>query len=458
MKRAALHDRLLAIALLAGAPAVALALFLVREITDSRLLFWTAAAGVVVPWVGGALWLRARLAWRLRTAAALATALRQGDVSIRARRGRRDGSYGSLIVELNELADTLREQRLDEMEAVTLLRNVLGEIDVAVFAFDDAGRLRMLNGAGERLLGKTGDAAIDREAAELGLGDCLEGEPDRTLTLTLPGGSGRWELRRGVYRHLGRPRSLVILSDVSRALRAEELAAWKRLIRVMSHELNNSLAPIRSLAGSLDRLVDRVEAAEKDEGGMPPDGWREDLRTGLRVIGSRADALNRFISSYALLAKMPEPRREPVEVEPLVRRVAELETRLPVAVASGPPATVHADRDQLEQLLINLVKNAADAATETGGAVEISWSVEGERLSLQVRDEGAGLPETANLFVPFYSTRPGGTGVGLVLCQQIAEAHGGSVTLENRRDRGDENAAPGCEARVSLPLRRSLGP
>ena len=437
MTRPALHHRLFLIALLAGLPSLVVAFFLLSKVVTEPLWFWLAVVALLACLLAGALWLRARLVYHLGTAANLATAIRQGDLSIKARSGLRDGGYGSLIVELNELAESLREQRLDEMEAVALLRNVLGEIDVAVFAFDDEQRLRMLNDAGERLLGMTADAAMAREASELGLADCLSGEPERTLALELPGGSGRWELRRGGYRHLGRPRKLVALSNVNRALRAEDLAAWKRLIRVMSHELNNSLAPIRSLAGSLDRLV----ASEP-----PPEGWQDDLRTGLRVIASRAEALNRFLSAYASLAKLPVPRPEPLAVEALVRRVAELESRLAVTVEAGPAVTLHADRDQLEQLLINLIKNAVDATLETGGAVEVGWAVTGRRLHVTVRDEGPGLSETANLFVPFFTTRPGGTGIGLVLCRQIAEAHGGSVTLENRPE------GPGCEVRVTLPL------
>jgi nitrogen fixation/metabolism regulation signal transduction histidine kinase len=441
VRRLALHDRLALISLLAGLPALVVALILLRRTLTEPLRFWLAAAALTVAWLAGTLLLRSRLVYRLRTAASLTTALRQGDLSVRARPARRDGAYNSLIAELNALSEALREQRLDDMEAVALLRNVLGEIDVAVFAFDDEQRLHMLNDAGERLLGKTAGAVMGREARELRLADCLKGEADRTLTLDLPGGSGRWALRRGSYRHLGRPRRLVVLSDVSRALRAEELAAWKRLIRVMSHELNNSLAPIRSLAGSMDRLI---------ESQPPPEGWQDDLRTGLRVIASRAEALNRFVGAYASLAKLPEPRPVPVSMEPLVRRVAELESRLPVTVEAGPEVTVHADRDQLEQLLINLIKNAVDASLETGGGVRVGWDANGGQLVVKVIDEGPGVSETANLFVPFYSTRPEGTGIGLVLCRQIAEAHGGSVALSNRDD------ADGCEASVILPLRSSL--
>jgi nitrogen fixation/metabolism regulation signal transduction histidine kinase len=439
MKRPALHHRIVLIALLAGLPAVAAVLVLLWRSDAGPVLFWTVLAVTILPWIGGAALIRSYLLYRLRTLANMATALRQGDFGFRGRSGMRDGAFGSLVLELNALAETLREQRLDEMEAVALLRNVLGEIDVAVFAFDDRQRLRMINGAGERLLGTTAETAVGRDAGELGLGACLEDEPERTLALDLPGGSGRFELRRGGYRQLGRPRRLVVLSNVSRALRAEELAAWKRLIRVMSHELNNSLAPIRSLAGSLGRIV---------ESDPPPEGWRDDLRTGLRVISSRADALNRFLGAYATLAKMPEPRREAVEVEPLVRRVAGLESRIPVTVDGGPEVTIRADRDQLEQLLINIVKNGADACAETGGTVRIGWEVGEDVLVLKIVDEGPGLSDTANLFVPFFSTRPEGTGIGLVLCRQIAEAHGGSVTLENREGAG------GCEARVLLPMRR----
>lgn len=441
MNRPALHNRLFLVAVLAGLPSLVVALVTLRPVIADPLYYGMAVAALAASLLGGALFLRYRLVYRLRSAANLATALRQGDLSIRARRGSRDGAFGSMILELNSLAEALREQRLDELEAVSLLRNVLGEIDVAVFAFDGEHRLRMLNGAGERLLGMTAETAMGRGAEDLGLADCLSGEPERTLSLDVPGGEGRWELRRGGYRHLGRPRRLIVLSNVSRALRAEELTAWKRLIRVMSHELNNSLAPIRSLAGSLDRLV-------ADEN--PPDGWQEDLRAGLRVIASRAEALNSFVGAYATLAKLPRPQPEPVDVNALLRRVAGLEARLPVKIEPGPDVTVHADRAQLEQLLINLVKNAVDAGLATGGAVTLGWEVTSRRLQLTVRDEGPGLSETANLFVPFYSTRPGGTGIGLVLCRQIAEAHGGSITLENRA------GAAGCEARVVLPLQPSL--
>jgi len=220
-------------------------------------------------------------------------------------------------------------------------------------------------------------------------------------------------------------------------LRAEEAAAWQRLIRVLGHELRNSLTPIISIAQSLAALVSRDE--------LPAD-WRDDARDGLRIIAGRAESLSRLMTSYARLARLPQPKPGPVEVGAWVRRAAGLETRLQVGVLDGPPVEILADADQLEQLLINLVRNAADAALETGGGVRVSWSADRSSLEVTVDDDGPGLASDANLFVPFFTTKPGGTGIGLALCRQIAEAHRGSVSLANRPDK------PGCRASVRLPL------
>jgi signal transduction histidine kinase len=313
----------------------------------------------------------------------------------------------------------------------------MAEIDVAIFAFDGEHRLKLVNRAGERLLAQPAQRLLDRRAAELGLGECLEGQPARTLQAGFPGGMGRWGMRRSIVREQGRPLDLLVIADLSRALREEERQAWQRLIRVLGHELNNSLAPIKSMAGSLESLITRE---------TPPPDWRDDMRRGLAVIGSRAESLNRFMRAYAQLARLPQPKLQPFEVGSWVRRVAGLETRLNVALRSGPELVIQADGDQLEQLLINLVRNAVDAAMESGGGVLVEWQRRNSHLEVCVQDEGPGLSGTANLFVPFFTTKPGGSGIGLVLCRQIAEAHGGSLTLENRQD------APGCEARLRLPL------
>jgi PAS domain S-box-containing protein len=343
---------------------------------------------------------------------------------------------GDALREVNALVDVLRTQRLGALEATALLRKVMEEIDVAVFTFDEHKCLVLLNRAGERLLGRTAESMIGRTAEELGLGEAVDPAVVPVLELKLPGGSGRFEAHRGTFRQGGVPHELLVLTDVSRALREEERLAWQRIIRVLGHELNNSLAPIKSLAGSLDDLVARQPR---------PDDWEADLRRGLAVMGGRAESLSRFLDAYARLARLPPPQRRPVDLGELVRRVAGLETRLRVEVGDAPGLKVRADPDQLEQLLINLVRNAVDAALETGGGVRLLWRAKGPWAEVVVEDEGPGLPASANLFVPFFTTKPEGSGIGLVLSRQIAEAHGGTLSLEPR------GAEPGSRARVQLP-------
>jgi nitrogen fixation/metabolism regulation signal transduction histidine kinase len=312
----------------------------------------------------------------------------------------------------------------------------MDSVDVAVFAFDEDRRLRLINRDGAELLGMASERAMGLDAQQLGLAPVLEGESPRLVTLDLPGATGRYEMRRGDYRQDGRPHRLVMISDLTRSLREEERQAWWRLIRVLSHEINNSLAPIQSLAGSLRNLVQRDAASAG-----------EDVKEGLDVIEGRAQALGRFLHGYTQFAKLPKPSPRPVEVGTWVRRVAGLERRLPVRVVEGPALTIDADGDQLDQLLINLVTNGADASLETGGSVTVSWRVEGDQLVVEVVDEGNGLASTENLFVPFFTTKPHGTGVGLTLSRQIADAHGGTLMLENR------GGARGAVARFRLPLR-----
>ena len=427
-------------ALFAGLPGVAVSVVLLLGGDYTPKVQWTFSAVIVVCWIGFALALRQRVARPLQTVSNLLAALREGDYSIRARGASHEDALGEVIIEVNALGETLREQRLGAMEATTLLRTVMAEIDVAVFAFDNENKLRLVNRAGERLLAQPAARLLGRTAEELGLAEFLQGGQDdepRTLQVNFPGGSGRWGARRSAFRERGVPHQLLVLADLSRTLREEELKAWQRIVRVIGHELNNSLAPIKSLAGSLAKLIAREPR---------PEDWQDDAQRGLDVISSRAEALSRFMAAYARLARLPPPRLAPVDVGDLVRRVAKLESRMQVRLSPGADAVAQADADQLEQLLINLLRNGVDASLETGGSVEVGWQRNGSYLDVFVRDEGPGLAETANLFVPFFTTKPGGTGVGLVLSRQIAEAHGGTLTLENRAN------GHGCEARLRLPL------
>ncbi|HKP86599.1 MAG TPA: ATP-binding protein [Blastocatellia bacterium] len=435
--RPRLDRRLLLMSLAAGLPAVIVSMIYLWSGAFDPKSEWTLTVIILGFWLGFSYALKERVVFPLQTLSNLLAALREGDFSIRARGASPDDALGEAMMEVNYLGQVLREQRLGALEATALLRTVMAEIEVAVFAFDHEQKLRLVNRAGERLLAQPAERSMGRSAAELGLADCLSGENVRTLQMSFPGGVARWEVRRSTFRERGVPHQLLVLSDLSRALREEERQAWQRLVRVLGHELNNSLAPIKSIAGSLESLVAREHY---------PSDWKEDMRRGLGVIASRAASLNRFMDAYSRLARLPLPRLQPLSVSALVKRVVRLETRLSVALVAGPEITIRADGDQLEQLLINLVRNAVDAAMELGGGAQISWRRFGGVIEISVEDEGPGLSNTANLFVPFFTTKPSGSGIGLVLCRQIAEAHGGTLTLENR------NGVRGCHARLRLPL------
>jgi len=430
-------QRILLLALAAGFPAALVALFMLWTGPYTPKVQWTLTVVIVGVWTGCSFSVRHRVVLPLQTLSNLLAALRESDFSIRARGASGDDPLGAVMLEVNVLASTLHDQRLGALEAGALLRTVMVEIDVAVFTFDRAQALRLVNRAGERLLAQPAEQLLGRTADELGLRTCLEGASPRIEDVTFPGGSGRFEVRRTTFRQGGVPHQLLVLADVSRPLRDEERQAWQRLIRVIGHEINNSLAPIKSIAGSLESMLARDD--------MPED-WNDDMRRGLAVIAARSDALSRFTTAYARLAKLPAPRLDSVHVPELVRRVAGVETRLGVRINEGPEVTIRADPDQLEQLLINLVHNAVDAALQTGGGVTVEWKREGRTFELWIDDQGAGLPNASNLFVPFFTTKPGGSGIGLVLSRQIAEAHGGNLTLDNRVD------GPGCRAYLRLPI------
>jgi len=437
------HEQLVLLyALLAGLPAIAVTQYFVWRGGMEPKEQWTLTLVTVGCWLGFAFALQNHVVRPLQTMANLLSALREGDFAIRARGARRDEPLGEIMAEINTLSSTLQDQRLGALEATALLRTVMEEINIAIFAFDGERKLRLANQAGQLLLGQPAERILGRDAAEIGLTPCLEGEPARLLDLSFPGGSGRWGMRRTEFREGGRPHKLVVIADLSRTLREEELLAWQRIVRVLGHELNNSLAPIKSIAGSLSDLLKSPRR---------PADWEDDMRGGLDIIGARAESLARFMNAYARLARLPQPTLAPCALRPLIQRVVALETRLAVAAPDGPDLTLTCDAAQLEQVLINLIKNAVEAALEQrtvgqpDAGVRVSWRRTSGGVEILIVDDGPGIGQATNLFVPFFTTKADGTGVGLVLCRQIAENHGGSLTLTNRTD------STGCIATLRLP-------
>jgi len=388
----------------------------------------------------------------LQTLANVVGALRDEDYSFRARLAVPNDALGELSLEVNALADLLAQHRTGAIEAAALLQRVVEEVEIPIFAFDPAGRLRLLNSAGEKLLQQPSASLLGRTASELRLDNSLSCENETLIQLQF-GSGARWFVRRSAFRQQGVPHTLVVLSDVSRALREEERRAWQRLIRVMGHELNNSLAPIKSIAGSLNARLSGIELATEE---------REDFERGLSIIESRAASLNRFLQAYRQLAQMPPPALQKCSVPAVAKRITAMEPRVAVSLISGPDINLMADPDQLEQMLINLLRNAADAVLESADAagssngskgaaekpkIEMTWKLNGREVVLTIDDNGPGLMNPSNVFVPFYTTKPSGSGIGLVLSRQIAEAHGGSLELSNRIEQR------GCRVTVTLPLR-----
>ena len=440
-KKMSFEKRILLFALLAGFFSLGVCELMLWLGDYSSQTRWTVTFFLVLAWLIGGFALRAQVVRPLQTLSNMVAALREEDFSFRARRASRDDALGELVLEINSLSDTLQGQRLGSMEAVALLKKVLMEIDVAVFTFDPQQRLRIVNRAGEQLMGMTQERMLGRTAQDLRLDTLLNQPGGRTLRMNFPGREGRWAIQQTSFRERGVPHQLLLISDLSRALREEERQAWQRLIRVLGHELNNSLAPIKSIAGTLRSLASRPNR---------PEDWNQDVERGLEVIESRADALSRFMQAYTKLARLPAPTFTKVQIGSLVRHAAGLEGRLPVEVVPGEEITLEGDPDQLEQLLINVVRNAVDASLDpsirTPGSVQVGWQVNGQGIEVFIRDQGPGLLNSNNLFVPFFTTKSGGSGIGLVLSRQIAEAHGGTLTLENRRD------VRGCQATLRLPL------
>jgi len=430
------ENRLALLSLTGGLAGAAVSMVFVWTGGYTPKVQWTLTVLILGCWLGFAIALRDRIVRPLQIASNMLSALKEGDFSVRARGGKKGDVLDEVYVSLNDLGETLHEQRLGALEATTLLRTVMSEIDVAVFAFDDEQRLRLVNRSGETLLAQPSERLLGRTASALNLAGCFGRDQQKPLRLSFPGGAGRWGIRVSSFREHGKPHQLLVLTDLTRPLRAEEVKAWKRLVRVIGHELNNSLAPIMSIASSLKGIIDRDP---------PPEDWRDDMKDGLGVIAGRSESLSRFMSSYAQLARLPEPKPGPVDVASWVQRVVSLETRLPVELRPGPDMSVNGDGDQLDQLLINLVRNAVDAALETGGGVVAGWRLDDAQVEVWIEDDGPGLSNTTNLIVTFFTTKPGGSGIGLALCRQIAEGHNGTVTLENRP------AAPGCMARLKLP-------
>ena len=401
----------------------------------------TLTLAIVLPGLGFAFSVRSKIVYPLRTLTNLMEALREGDYSLRLRGAAAEDALGELILEINLLAQSLQARRFNAIETTALLRKTLAQIDVALFGFDQETHLCLINDSGCDILGQPEKSLLGQSASDLGLAACLTGETPRILELALPGGVRRWECRRTSYREQGVNHPLVVLSDLTRTLHEEERLAWKRLIQILRHEINNSLTPIQSVAQTLkDRVTDPEQAAQ----------WQPDVHEGLEIIASRSEELGKFIKAYSQLTRLPDPVFESISVREWVQHAVGLETRIAVVLEEAEDIILWGDRGQLDQLLINLIANAVEATLECHhpdqAQVTVTWQCRAKNLRLIIQDNGPGLDENHDVFVPFFTTKSQGCGIGLALSRQIAEAHNGYLTLENQTD------TKGCIATLCLPL------
>jgi two-component system nitrogen regulation sensor histidine kinase NtrY len=434
--------RILMLSLLSGLAGVLVALVMIWAVPFQISTKITLTFLILVFWIGFGFAVKNKVAFPLRTILNILGALREGDYSMRLRGARRDDAMGELAWEVNRLVTYLQGQRFDVLESTGLLQKILAEIDVALFGFDSGNILQWVNDSGRDLLRLDGTKEINFPAEKFGLDACLKGPTPRIVDLSLPGAVGRWELRRAAYREKGLSHQLIFLSDMTRTLHEQERQAWKRLVQILRHEINNSLTPIQSVAQSLQTSLKQKSR---------PDGWEDDVREGLEIIAERSEVLGSFIASYSRLTRLPDPTFAEMKVETWICHVVGLETRLSLEIAAGPDVTIEADRSQLDQLLINIVSNAVEASLQArpkaDGHVVVGWKLAGAFLDVWVDDDGHGLDTTTDPFVPFFTTKPEGSGIGLALSRQIAEAHGGYLTLINRPGKS------GCRAQLRLPLK-----
>ena len=379
-------------------------------------------------------------AFQFRSLSNLLDAMNQGDYSLRASSVDGDIARNELVNSINNLAKRLNRQRLESIENQLLLRTVIDHIDVAIIAVNDDNELILSNPAANKLLQlPTSPSHTNNLSQQLSSVDSLVGGQSKVMKLTFAGHLAKYNVHVESFRYAGQQQKLLFLTDVSLLLRTEERNAWQSLVRVISHEINNSLAPIASISETLKRAMAKQQNTSQES---------SNLFEGLQVISQRANNLKDFVNSYRQITKLPEPKKKITSIANLVEKVIPLFQTNKILLGSSPEVSLSIDPILIEQVLINLIKNALESMqNESDDAqVLVFWQLHHQNLKLTIDDKGVGIDNYDNLFVPFYTTKKKGSGIGLVLCQQILEAHDGQLTLTNKADQA------GCLACIELPL------
>ncbi len=436
-RRISSEQKLFLSVLISAVPVVIL-LFYVFTDDEISLTFKISVTGFCFIWLlAVAASIRENFVYHLRTLSNLVEAIRTEDYSMRSSRVRDPGELAELYQQIDTLTNQLRSLKQQELESEKLLERIVNQINVAIIACDDSGQIRLANRLAGKLLVEKPEELVGQALDATVLDDLVTEEGSQLIDYDFPGSPGRWQINVQSYRYQGKPGKIVFITDLKQVLSEEEISAWQRLIRVIAHEVNNSLTPISSICQTLENHLARLPDFENDD----------DLKQGLAVIEERAKGLRDFISVYARIAKLPDPHKVSFRVDSLLEKVQRFFSDQAVSVnAVDEDASLFGDPVLVEQALINLVKNAVEANEGAALPVQLHFSQKPGFVEFVVLDNGSGISNPANLFIPFYTTKEKGAGIGLALSRQIAAKHGGQVILENRND------SDGAVARLQLPI------
>lgn len=428
-------------------------LSLVSSIPLLLLLLWVMIYAHVSIWltllvalIGGLLVIytsyriHQKSAYQFRSLSNLLEAMIQGDYSLRARSDESNSALDELVVSINGLAQRLSSQRTESVESQLLLSTVIEHIDVAIVALNEANNIRFLNPAAKNLLQLGQEDSNATLLEQLSVVQSFSSGHHQVVELSLGRQQGRFNVHVEEFRESGLQHKLLFITDVRTLLRSEERKAWQSLVRVISHEINNSLSPIASISQTLKRLLSQKENNVSEN--------KKDLIEGLTIITERANSLSQFVDSYKQLAKLPEPNKQTTSILELLEKIKLLFKNQKIIIDPKADIQLFIDPVQFEQVFINIFKNAIESMSQvnTQGVVNVKWNAKGSFFKLNIYDEGCGIGNLDNIFVPFYSTKKHGSGIGLVLCRQIIEAHGGSLVITNRID------AQGCCVSIEVPF------
>lgn len=394
----------------------------------------TIAVLVVVPWLVMVV-MHYQLSIRpWRAVVNILLSFKERDYSIRSPAAPLDDVVCIVLSELNAIADSLSLSRSDVIDTQHLLSRILAEVDVAVFLFNQDNEIVLANRYASSLFSVNPESLQGKTLESLGLEFAKYSAPTSLHEHAFPTRKSRWLVKHSSYRQQGQPHQFILLADIGKNLRQEELEAWQKLIRILSHEINNTLTPLKTSVAVMRRTLPRVVQAQEDQ---------EDMIESLDIIDNRIDSLNRLVNDYGQMARLPKPNRQMASITDLCRHVIRSFEQQGVVLMKGDDIRMNIDPAQIEQVVVNLIKNAVEANHDVS-RVEVHLSKDENQTRLCIDDFGHGIENMDNVFVPYFTTKPQGSGIGLIISRQIIEAHGGSIRLLNHPDHD------GCRVEILL--------